>query len=181
MQTLPLTLYQAARLVVALKPQIIDALGIEALHFIDDNFEDSAWHGEVTEDWPKRKKEPKGLQRKLLVDTAALRTGFAQENTGDASIITNDLPYAKIHNEGGTINMPSRAVILNYTGEKGGKLKLASVKNEEHQRKITEIRRGTRGEHKIEIPSRRFIDDSPVLDKRCINAISNIILNALKQ
>jgi phage gpG-like protein len=156
------------------KPQLIDAMGVEALKFIDDNFAKQGFQGETFEPWPKLKKQPKGAKRKILVDTATLRRSPKQTNSTDHTTISTDVPYAQVHNEGGDINHASRGAILNYT-RKGGKLRLGKVQTESQQRKIKEIRRATIGAHITKMPKRQFMGPSPVLNRACERAIIDIL------
>lgn len=177
MNTLPVSLYQLARIVVALKPQLIHAVGVEGLKFIDDNFTAQAFRGATTDRWPKRKKEPKGARRALLVKTGKLRRSFRAEESGAQVSLSTDVEYAQVHNEGGQIVHKPRTTILNYTKKKTGKLRLSSVRTESQQRKITDIRRGTIGMHITNMPKRQFIGNSPVLNNEVETAIANIILS----
>lgn len=168
-------LMQIYRTIVSSKPEIIDGIGTEALKFIDDNFAKGGFQGATFVPWEKRKKREKGASRKILVQTAALRRSPKKIDYPNHTTISTDIPYAQIHNEGGTINMPSRSVILSYRGAKGGKLKLA------RRGTGTQQRRATVGAHVIRMSKRQFIGPSPVLDRACEKVILKIISSKIPQ
>lgn len=168
------------RIFEANKPLIVDAAGAEALRFIDDNFRSESFRGTTIEKWPDRQKKQKGASRKLLVQTGTLRRSFKQTNGIDTTTISTDIPYARVHNEGLTVAIPTRGVILNFKHKKGGKLKLAPVRNEMQQRKIKEIRRATIEGHNISMPKRQFMGESPILDKMVRKTIFKIMEAKIK-
>lgn len=177
MQNNPLhpPLMQVLRAIVAAKPAIIDAMGISAIDFIDENFAKQGFQGAAFQPWPKRLKKDKGRQRAILVDTATLRRSFKQTNATNHTTISTDVVYAQAHNEGLVINKPSRSVILNYSTKKGGKLRLSKVRTENQQRQIKQIRRATIGSHTVKMKERKFIGESPVLSSMCQEAALKIL------
>lgn len=179
MNPLQQPLMQIMRTIVTLKPVLIDAIGIEATGFIDDNFANQGFQGETFKPWKKRAKADKGKSRKILVETGALRRSFRQTNHADYTVISTDMPYAQIHNEGGEIRHKSRSVILSYATAEGGKLRLAKTQTQAQQRQISAIRRGTIGDHTTNMPQRQFLGDSPVLQKSCEKAVLKILKTAL--
>jgi len=176
-------LMQLGRTIVALKPVLIDAIGVEALHFVDDNFVKQGFQGGTFQPWPKRAKKQKGANRALLVQTGALRRSIKKTDSASSTTISTDIIYAKIHNEGGDIRHPYREVILSFRGAKGGKLKLAKTNTEAQQRKVTQLRRSSIYNHVIKMPKRQFMPvtatDSPVLTERCTGIIIKKITEAL--
>lgn len=61
-----------------------------AMEFVDNNFANQGWEG-------KGWKESKGT---ILVKSGRLRSGFRSDISKEQVRIYNDIPYAKIHNEG---------------------------------------------------------------------------------
>ena len=173
-------LWKLGRIAVESKPQIIREIGEDAIRFIADNFRSESFRGAVTKKWDPRQKKQKGPRRSLLVQTGTLARSFKQHNGSSSVTISTDVPYAKAHNEGMTINVPSRSVILNYKGKKGGKLALAAVRTEAQQRKVKTIRRAQTGEYSISMPERRFMGPSPVYDKMAQKTIVEIIMSKIK-
>lgn len=156
-----------ATTIAALRPQLIDGIGVEAERFIDNNFRDQGFHGTTFQKWPQRKKPTKGRARAILILSGALRRSFVRTDSADHTTISTDIPYAQVHNEGGTINHPSRAIILNFRNGRGGRLRLSRTRTETDQRRITAIRRANVGEYTQSMPKRQFIGDSPVLTHAC--------------
>ena len=168
---------------------------MEAVHFIDDNFKMQGYQGAAFIPWPKRKKKDKlgfGIrkgevvitgERKILVQTGNLRRSFKQTNSEDHTTISTDIPYARIHNEGGDIRHPYREVVLSYRG-KTGALKLTKTNTETQQRKVTALRRSSIYNHITHMPQRQFMpitqSDTPVLTRRCESVIIRKLTTALK-
>ena len=112
---LHLPLFKLGRLIVSLKPELIDALGVEALKFIDDNFAAQAFRGATTEPWPQRKRQDKRRGRKILVDTGALRRSFAKTDHSSHTEVHTDSPYAQVPHLGLVCYEDAMAVRLQRT------------------------------------------------------------------
>ena len=170
---LPLQKLQAT--IQAIKPALVDAIGVEVLHFVDDNFAKQGFQGVTFEAWPKLQKPPKGKPRKILVDTGTLRRSFTKTDSEDSTTISTDVPYAKIHNEGGDIAHPSRSVVLNFKQKKG-----TNAWRFAKQKRATLSRKATIGDHVTHMPKRQFIGNSPVLTARCEKVIIKILKEAVR-
>lgn len=134
----------------------------EAKNFFLDSFKRQAWIGETTENWPKRKPNAKRNKgRALLVDIGRLKDSIrVKKEDWNSIIIGADVPYAGVHNEGfrGTFERTaSRKVKIRGSYKKLGDQKKKS-------RKIT-MRGATHKVHQ-NIPRRRFMGNSPFLNKR---------------
>jgi phage gpG-like protein len=173
-------LFRMARLVVELKPVLVDAMGVEAIKFIDDNFKLQGFQGATFEKWKPLKKTPKGKARLILVKSATLRRSPKQSNGIDQTTISTDVPYAQIHNEGGEIRRSPGMGILNFTRKKG-KLLLTKAGTQAQQRNVTTVRRYITPRYNIYIPRRRFMGPSPVLTKACEKVILDKLLTRLNQ
>ena len=78
----------------------LDNIRVEAAEEFDRNFEREAF---FTEKWARRKHND-DQSRGLLVRTGNLRRSITAEVTDrDSVVFSSALPYARIHNEGGTI------------------------------------------------------------------------------
>ncbi len=175
-------LLKLERAIHAAKPELVHAIGVAGLNFIHKNFEDEGFNGTSFVRWKDRVKTPKGGRyRKILTGagTAHLKNSFTQTDHATHTTISSDIPYARIHNEGGTINMPSRSVILNFRNARGGRLRLGKVLTEAQQRKITQLRRATVPAHSISMPARTFAADSPVLRAMAEKAVITILIRRL--
>lgn len=76
-------------------------ISVELKEEFDRNFERGAFFNER---WARRKHSD-DESRGLLVRTGELRRSIRTETTGHSVIFSSDLPYAAIHNEGGTITV----------------------------------------------------------------------------
>jgi phage gpG-like protein len=163
-------------------------VGDTAVLFAKQRFERTQrnWISHTTEPWQPRKaytkwgKTPRNKGRALLVDTGRLRRSIRiMSRTSTSVTIGSDVPYAKAHNDGfrGQVNQQVGAHTRRKTkaviGKSGRALKKREVVGEvsvkAHDRKI-----------KQNIPRRRFIGQSPYLDKQVQRIISAEIMKALK-
>lgn len=120
-------------------------------NFVQDNFEREAFEDKGLEQWPKRKRTKGKGSRKLLVNSGALRRSFSHriEQRGKTKVIvfSSNVPYAKIHNEGGVIK-GSAKVRAHSRRTKFGKVNVRS-----HQRKVN-----------FRVPQRQFMGESKSFD-----------------
>lgn len=90
-------------------------IGNEAKNFFVASFRKQGFENRSVEHWKPRKKEDNRKGRAILVDSGDLRRSIIREPVNKSQLkvkISTDLPYAKIHNEGGTMKnggkMPKR-------------------------------------------------------------------------
>lgn len=158
-----------------------------AVNFSKDRFRDQAWLGETKEKWKDLKQPRKRKGRKsqtILVDTARLKRSIRKiKVTQNEIVIGSDVPYAKIHNEGGeikkTVQIKAHQVKAHrrraYTRVRDGRtenIKAQKVKTfavKPHARKMN-----------TKIPSRRFMGKSKRLERRIVTLITYRFRNALK-
>lgn len=156
-----------------------------AVNFSKERFRDQAWLDTTKIKWPARKRQRPGRRSQtLLVDTGRLKRSIRKiKATPEQVIIGTDVPYAGIHNDGGTIN------------------KTATVKShviKSHRRKAHTRQRKGRSESvkaqivkaytvkahirkmNTKIPSRRFIGNSYTLTRRIELHITARFMRALK-
>lgn len=140
-------------------PRIV---GNMAVNFFKDSFRRQGFIKDTSlERWDPRKVNPKkGGKRNILVKSGALRRSVRIIRSGPGYVVVgSDLPYAKIHNEGGTIRGTFRVRQYNRKSftrtwkGKRQKVKASTVSN--HTRKVN-----------TEIPQRQFIGLSPFLIRR---------------
>lgn len=82
---------------------LIDA-EIKGLDFIHSNFEKQGFMNTGFEAWPQRKQP---IDYKLLRVTNTLFNSINANNDGRSKVIFSaDMPYAKLHNEGGYVKVP---------------------------------------------------------------------------
>jgi phage gpG-like protein len=83
-----------------IKPDLVDAIGVEALKFIDDNFRLQGYQGRTFIPWAIQQKPNKPRPHKVLILTATLRRSFIKTDGPDYTTISTDSVYARAHNEG---------------------------------------------------------------------------------
>ena len=158
-----------------------------AVNFSKERFRDQAWLDKTKSKWkPRKTKRGRTGKRSqtLLVDTGRLKRSIRKiKATPKQVIIGTDVPYAQIHNDGGTINKSVNVkshVIKSHrrkshTRERKGrteKIKAQTVKAytvKAHTRKMN-----------TKIPARRFIGNSYTLTRRIELHITARFMRALK-
>jgi phage gpG-like protein len=141
---------QAANIVSYINLEAPAMVVAKTLRFIDGNFRAQGWQGASFQPWQKQK-IPRG---QILIKTGRLRRGTNYTSSPGQVRFYNDVPYAKIHNEGGTINavVNVRAFTRMRLGKKG---------------KTSEVKAHTRM-MKTLMPQRQFMPyeghESPVLN-----------------
>ena len=133
-----------------LKKNILQDLRVELTDEFDRNFERKAFFGDR---WKPRRSEGKGT---LLLVTGTLRRSIRSSVVGNGVRFSSQVPYATVHNEGGTIAQNVRA----HQRRRHGKTHDVRA----HQRRIN-------------MPQRQFIGDGP--DTRRI--IKSVIDDNLQQ
>ena len=109
--------------------QFAGMAGGKTLRFIDGNFAAQGWQGGTFKRWLKRKKNNKrNAGKNILSGIGTLRRGFNYGEVRPGEVrVYNNVPYAKIHNEGGAINHAARSETFQrnrYTkGDKKGSFK----------------------------------------------------------
>ncbi len=155
----------------ALMKQTPNIIGVESIRIVKANFFIQAYDsGNGITPWPKRKKATnksytanrgkggtsnyKGstynASNPLLRQTNTLFNSIRFIISGGNVFIGVDLamaPYAKVHNEGGTINQKERTAVLHF----GSNKKFSSVKNANYAQK------NTIGEHSFKMPRRQYM------------------------
>jgi phage gpG-like protein len=127
-----------------------------AVNFSKERFRSQNWVDHTTEPWTKRKTRDKRKGRAILVDSGRLKNSIRKVVvTNDYAIIGTDVPYAKIHNDGfrGTENV------------------------RHHRRNGHSVRAHTR---RVNMPRRRFIGSSAVLDRQLQRMMTAEITRAIK-
>ena len=144
-----------------MKHRILQDLRVELTDEFDRNFERKAFFGDR---WKPRRNEGKGS---LLLVTGTLRRSIRSSVVGNGVRFSSQVPYATVHNEGGTIAQNVRA----HQRRRHGKTHDVRA----HQRRIN-------------MPQRQFIGDGPdtrriiksVIDDN-LQKYNNELTKALKQ
>lgn len=148
-------------------------IGTEAVNFSKKRFREQAWADHGTESWKKRKPGAARNQgRSTLVDSGKLRNSIRIVRTGrDFVTIGSKIPYAQIHNDGGTINIPVTDKMRKWGWAMYAKTKDSKFKGLALTKK-TNLR--------VRMPKRKFMGNSAVLrqiTKRMMIHRFNLILN----
>lgn len=136
-----------------------------ALNYFKENFRRQGYinNGGVFIPWRKTKRKKArvlgGSSSGILIGSSRLKRSLRKSNDFNTSRVSTDVPYAKIHNEGGVIDA-TQSVRAHKRKIRGS---YKSVKA--HKRKM-----------KIKMPARPFLKDSMHLHKQ----IENDFLNRLK-
>ena len=134
-------------------PREIGAIAVK--HF-KGNFRRQGFDGTK---WAARKKEArKSSGRAILIRSARLRNSIRVVRADLRGIVIGtDVPYARIHNEGGTINQPSRSEIFKRNRYVKGRKKGMFARG------VSAGRGFTYKQRVIRIPKRQFIGESKEL------------------
>lgn len=165
-----------------------DEIAAVAVNFSKERFRDQAWLDETKHPWKPRKRPRKGGKKRsqtLLVDTVRLKKSIRRISVSPHRVIIGtDVPYASIHNYGGTItgtfNVRAHTVKAHrrraYTRTRAGRterIKAQTVKFHpvaSHSRKVN-----------TRIPQRQFLGESYTLIRRIYLLTAARFSRALKQ
>lgn len=148
-------------------------IGEEVVNFSLDNFERQGWQGEQFEPWAKRKNPTKWGKkdeddRAILVKTGqgrrSIRVGNIEEDKVQVIAGGQDTPYMRVHNEG--FKGPVKQHVREHFRRTR---KLKDIKVKAHDRTINQ-----------DIPKRQFIGESPVLNKRIVDAVISELNKTVK-
>ncbi len=120
-----------------IKQDLLRDMQVELSEEFDKNFERKAF---FTDKWAARRvPNPKGT---LLMVTGTLRRSIQSRIEGDGVRFTSSVPYASVHNEGGTVAQNVR------THQRKNKKTGKTYQVRAHQRRLT-------------MPQRQFVGDGP--------------------
>ncbi|MEM7372806.1 MAG: phage virion morphogenesis protein [Bacteroidota bacterium] len=146
-------------------------VGNMAVNFYKDRFRRQGWHDNSFSRWPDRKRPEKGARRAVLVKSGRLRRSIRIINTTFNSVtVGTDVPYAKIHNEGGQVNV-SQSVKRHDR-----KAHRRRVRGREQRVKAHSVKAHTRS-FSATIPQRKYMGRSRLLTKRIVMHINKQIDN----
>ncbi|MBU2526253.1 MAG: phage virion morphogenesis protein [Bacteroidetes bacterium] len=141
--------------------------GIEAVNFSKERFRQKNWLDRTREKWKPRKRTgstKKKAKGSTLVKSGRLKRSIRKiRQTRNSVTIGTDVPYARIHNEGGEIN--KSVSVRSHTRKRKGR----SAKVKSHTRKMN-----------TSIPQRQFVGESAILMRRIERLLQREITNILK-
>ncbi|MDR0829853.1 MAG: phage virion morphogenesis protein [Prevotellaceae bacterium] len=124
------------------KSVILEEIGNKAVELFRQNFDNEGFFGQH---WKNRKNKSAAQNTKILQKNSVLVNSFQVEVKGDTVTVSSDLPYSKIHNEGGTIKQTVTKKQQAWMGANWKKSKKAG------------------SEMTIKIPQRQFMGDHSTL------------------
>lgn len=149
------------------------------LHFFISRFREQGWRDKNFEPWEKRKKNDKRKGRAILIDRGRLRNSIRADIKGESIIFGTDVPYAKVHNEGGLVNRKGGMRIVahkKYTrGKHAGRTLFHKNNKQATFAKKVEIKASS-----FNMPKRQFIGESAHLNKVITKKIENSIKQIFK-
>lgn len=152
--------------------RILKDIQIDLADEFDKNFERQAFFSEA---WARRK-SPTRPGGHILVDTGNLRRSIKSVTDGNSISFSSTLPYAEIHNEGGTITVTSKMKRFFWhkyyesTGSFGRRKDGSKRKDKRTVQLSTEAEFWKfmalmKVGKKITIPRRRFLGTSPEVER----------------
>jgi phage gpG-like protein len=162
-----------------------------AVNFSKERFREQNWWDTSEIKWKERKRNRNGSKKKsqtLLVGTGRLKRSIRKISANESQIIIgSDVPYAQIHNDGGTIKgtvtvkAHKRKIISNETVGTG----VFNIRSRRERTKRIRVQFGEANvkshtrKMNVSIPARPFIGQSAELEKRILNHIQTTFEKAL--
>lgn len=164
---------QAKREFLKVLDEMVPVMGNDALNHFKGSFTDQGFTNESTEKWkPRKRPDRKRPGRAILIDTGRLRRSLRyRKGRKYEVVIKSNVPYAKIHNEGGEIDVSSRkgsGTINTYVRGSGG---FVDGKFKSGRKKKVQLLGAAyeTGPYTIKIPKRQFVGYSGKLNRRLID------------
>ncbi|MBI9063269.1 MAG: phage virion morphogenesis protein [Marinilabiliaceae bacterium] len=159
----------------------------EAVNFSKERFRAQNWVDNGTGPWPKRKpvksESRKRSGRATLVDTGRLRRSIRKVSvTRERAVIGTDVPYAQAHNDGfrGRATQNVRAHTRKNREEARSRDASGRYKKKSSAGGSIQVKAHTRTQN-MNLPRRRFIGSSSVLDRRITRMMTAELMRAIKQ
>lgn len=148
--------------------------------FFKGRFQRQSWIDRTTEKWaPRKGKSKKNKGRAILVRSGRLRRSIRAVNiTQEQIIIGTDVPYARIHNEGGKIEGTQNVSSYTRRAHQRKGYTRAGRKIKSTQVKQSTVKSHTRHVSRV-MPRRQFMGASEALNKRVKGLITREINKAL--
>ena len=145
-----------------------EVIGTEVVNSTLDNFKDEAFFGEK---WRPRKS--KKNTKRILVDTGILRRSVTILRSQPGLVVVgSEVPYARVHNDGGVINRAARSETFTRNRHQRGKLgKMFGGMGAFRKGTITGQGQ-TYKTYTINMPARKFLGDHPNLRTILMKAIN---------
>jgi phage gpG-like protein len=128
----------------AAMPTMVREMAVEARNFFDESFAKKGFTDRGLTPWKSVRDKDGNIKERPLVQSGALRRSIRTEVNGLSATIYTEIPYAQIHNEGGSIR---------YTGPVRA-----------HTRKGSPVKAHTRTVDHV-MPQRQFMGPSAALSQ----------------
>lgn len=157
---------------------------IAKAHF-QDNFRKGGFINNGLHPWKPSKrlgakgKAARNKYKTLLSSRNHLFSSIRYEPGAGQVKIINDVPYARIHNEGGSIGIPARTATLAFRRIKSGKNK-GRTRFSQNNEKAHFAQKASIGAHTIKIPKRQFIGESKELNDKIEAKMTEELTKILK-
>lgn len=150
-----------------LKDNLATIVGNEVVNFTQENFKKQRFQNSGEKNWKARKPNrdsKKRQSRAVLIDSGRLfRSIRITQKTRNSVRVGTDVPYAKVHNEGFKGKVKQR--VRRHTRTRRGNSH--SVKS--HNRNM-----------KLNIPKRKFLGKSYILNRRIARRVVRLIKKSFK-
>lgn len=148
-----------------MKSTLPTVLGNRIKNFTLEAFRKQGFTDSGFQRWKPRKKN-KDAGRAILVKTGKLRRSIKVSRANWTRVVVGSygLPYARIHNEGGSIDKGGRTAILSFKSFKRGKNKGKTMFSK-NNKKASYSQKVDIGAHSINMPKRQFIGRSQRLER----------------
>lgn len=155
----------------------IGQVGVIAVNFSKERFVQKNWINRSREPWQPRKRPARGS---ILVRSARLKRSIRKISQGNYYVyIGTDVPYAKIHNEGGQINKTVN--VKAFTRQTSGKRTRDSRGRYQRSQGSTQNVKAHSRRMNIRMPKRQFLGDSAVLNRRIERFMSRELDNEINR
>ncbi|AZB17589.1 hypothetical protein EG352_07320 [Chryseobacterium indologenes] len=146
----------------------IGQVGVIAVNFSKERFVQKNWINQNREAWQPRKRPSRGS---ILVRSGRLKRSIRKISQGNYYVyIGTDVPYAKIHNEGGQINNIANVKPHTRRARSGRSSRSGTQNVKAHTRRMN-----------IRMPKRQFLGDSMVLNRRIERFLSRELDNEINR
>ncbi len=163
-----------------------------AVNFSKDRFRSENWVDNTTEPWKKRKQgwtRDRRKGRAILVDSSRLKRSVRKVSvTADRIVIGTDVPYASVHNDGfrgrvtqhvGGYSRKKMGMVHKGTGTYSIRTHAERTRRVRSQVGSVSVKPYTRTINQ-NIPRRRFIGNSSVLNSQIERFITSQFIHAIK-
>jgi phage gpG-like protein len=150
----------------------IGQVGVLAVNFSKERFVQKNWLDRNRQSWQARKRPARGS---LLVKSGRLKRSIRKLAQGNYYVyIGTDVPYAPIHNDGGqinkTVNVKAHTRRKANSRGRGARTGGATMEVKSHRRKMN-----------INMPKRRFMGESAILNRRIERFLSKELDNEISR